>query len=287
MSGYIYLIVELCVLYIVIMLSVAAFKYIYSYTNNKRVWESLHGKFCLVINANTDEGEALCLEVVERGFKLIMIGDNDEKLLSIKSKIKKRSKVCHHVVDFSNCLDYSFLEKYDIGLVINNLRFKDNKPKFFTDQRIERFIDFYFKGQLQMMNHIICSMMERNKGYIVNLAYSYNGHPNPHHALTSSILSAYRSWSESMYYELMPYNINVEFMDTGKLFLYDGGKKYPTLLCPIIQNFAKSVLNTLGSSYFTIPYFPHMIEYLFFMLLPGSWVGRYRSSRNIKFNRDH
>lgn len=285
MSKLVYVATQFLLIYFLLNLAVFILNYIYSCTNNKRVWEALRGKYCLIINANTEEGEALCFEVIERGLKLVMVGDSEEKLHSIKSKIKNKVKVSYHVLDFSNCLDFSFLEKYDIGLVINNLKFKDYKPQFFTDQRIERLIDTYFRGQFQMLNQIICSMMERNKGFIVNIGYTYNIHPNPHRSFLSGIIAAYKSWSESMYYELMPYNINVEYMDVGNLCTSDILAKRPSLFCPSIETFATFFYNTFGSSNFTIPYFPHLLQYVLLMMIPGSFVARYRSSGNIKFNR--
>lgn len=254
------------------------FKYIFSLSNNYKVWESLHGKFVVVTNATTTLGEALCSQLVEKGLKLIIIDDSEEKLISLKQRLMKKTKILYYAIDFSLCSDFSFLKKYDIGLLINLIVLKNYKPQYFINQKIDSTIDLYMRSQFHMMKTVMTSMAEKHKGYILNINFGYSIQPKPLSAFISASIAGYKSWSESMYYEMMPSNVNVEFMDLGPYCQSELEK--PTFFKPTPSKVAKYIASTLGSSYFTVPYYPHMIEYFFIFICPSSLVARYRSNIN-------
>lgn len=154
-------------------------KHFYSISNNHKVWESLQGKFALVTNATSDVGEALCRRLIEKGIKLIITGPCEDKLIDLKARLPNKVKIVHHVIDFSDCSDFSFLEKYDIGLLINKLGFADSRPQYFIDQSSESLIDSYMKGPFHMMRSVLTSMIEKHKGYIVNIGFAYSIKPRP------------------------------------------------------------------------------------------------------------
>lgn len=262
-------------------------KHFYSISSNQKVWESLRDKFALVTNATSDVGEALCRRLTEKGMKLIITGPNERKLIDLKARLSRKVKVVHYTIDFNDCSDFSFLEKYDIGLLINKIGFADSKPQYFIDQGIDSLVDSYIRGPFHMMRSVLTSMTEKHKGYIVSIGFAYSVKPRPHFSLVAAMRLAYRSWSESMYYEMMPFNVNVEYMDTGTIYSQSSSPDTPTLLRPSPDAFAKSVIESLGSSYFTIPYFPHLLEYIGISVIPEFVIARIRSFRNEVFTRNY
>ncbi len=60
---------------------------------------------------------------------------------------------------------------------------------------------------------IMISMVEKHKGYIVNIGLGEFGRPCPYFSLNAAIHTAFKILSESMYYEMMKYNVNVEYME--------------------------------------------------------------------------
>lgn len=255
------------------------FKYLFSLLNNYKVWESLHGKFVVVINANTELGEPICHQVVEKGLKLIMIGDNENALIKLREKILKKTKIIYYAIDLSSISDFSFLEKYDIGLLINLLTMEDQNPKYFINQKISRTVDFHIRSQYQILKTVLTQMTEKHKGFIVTVNLSYSIHPYPQRAFVSALTSSFKLWSESMYYEMMSSNINIEFMDIGPL-TYSHNASKANIFRPTPQIVAKYILKTLGASFFTIPYFPHMLEYIGLFIFPGFIVARQRHAKN-------
>lgn len=260
-------------------------KHFYSILNNRKVWESLRGKFALVTNATSDIGKALCQGLTEKGVNLVMIDTNEHKLADLRTRLTRKVKVVHYAVDIGDCTDFSFLEKYDIGLLINKIGFADSKPQYYIGQNVDSLIDSYVRGPFCMMKSVLTSMIEKHKGYVVNIGLAYSIKPRPHFSFMAAVRLAYRSWSESMYYEMMPFNVNVEYMDIGATCSQSSGRA--SLLRPSPDILARCIIDSLGSSYFTVPYFPHLLQYIITSMVPGFFIARVRSFRNEIFTRSH
>lgn len=255
-------------------------KYLYSITNNHHVWESLHDKFVLITCATTEFGAALCAQLAEKKIKMVILGPIEDKLLDIKAKFGHSVEIFHHAVSISNCFDFTFLDKYDIGLVINTIGDIEGDPLYFMDQNIDSNVDVHVKAPLNLTKSIITSMAEKHKGYVVHIGFGSTDKPSPYFTVPTAIQRAFRSWSESMYYEMMHYNINVEYMQIGRFSKATANTKWWHFQSPSVETVAKCVINTLGSSYFTIPYLFHFIEFMIIMLIPRFLIGRVRYYKN-------
>lgn len=274
--------VQMLLIYVILSTCSDVIKYIYSWFNNEGVWHRLRGKWVLVTNATTVIGVAFCNHLAARGCKLVVTGMNGEALQRLKSSLETRVEVVSFVLDYSAQVDFTFVDKYDIGLVINKIGFFDPDPGCFVDRDIDHFIDYNLRGPLLLMKSVLTTMIERNVGYIVNIGLCYTEKPRAYYTLITSTKAMFRAWSESMYYELKGSKINVEYMDTGSIVLNGRDAK---LLSPDPDTFVHNVLTTFGNSYFTIPYPPHFAEYLFIRFLPEFVVARYRKARLRQFSK--
>jgi 17beta-estradiol 17-dehydrogenase / very-long-chain 3-oxoacyl-CoA reductase len=256
-------------------------KYFYSLSNNEKVWKSLSGKWVLITNVNSEFEEKLCLLLSRKNVKLLLLGPSDAKLQEIKSKFANKIEIVCHSLDLVHQKDFSFLEKYDIGLVINKICPYSTKSEYFIDQNIDYLVDSCIKAPMNLLKTIMNSMAEAHKGFVVNIGFGYSVKPSPKNSLISSIKAEYKSWTESMYYEMMPYNVNVEYMEIGTMCFSDDIENKPSVLRPSVHRTARSVINSLGSSYFTVPYYSHFLLYTLIFVTPKFLVGRLRNSNII------
>lgn len=252
-------------------------KYFYSLTNNEKVWKSLSGKWVLITNVNSEFEEKICFFLAQKNVKLILLGSNENKMIEIKSKISNKVEVVYHCLDIIHQKDFSFLEKYDIGLLINKICPFSCNPEYFMEQNIDFMIDAYVKAPMNLIKTVMNYMADAHSGYIVNIGFNYSIKPSPQYSFIASIKSAYKSWSESMYYEMMSYNVNVEYMEVGDMCFSDDKQFTPNIIRPSVCRTAQSVVNSLGSSYFTVPYFSHFFIYTFIFVTPRFMIGRFRN----------
>lgn len=274
-------IIQMILMYVVLNVNSDIIKYIYSCFNNDNVWHKLKDKWILVTNATTVIGVAFCNHLAARGCKLILTGTNNEALQKLKDSLEPRVKVACFALDYSTQTDFSFVEKYDIGLVINKIGFFNPDPACFVDKDIDHFIDYNLRGPLFLIKSVLTGMIDKNLGYIINVGFRYTEKPRAYYSLITAVKAMFKVWSESMYYELKGSKINIEYMDTGNIVL---NNESPSWLSPDPDTFVNSVLTTFGNSYFTVPYLPHFFEYLFIRFLPKFVVGRYRKAKIKQFS---
>lgn len=261
------------------------FKYLYSYTNNENAWYKIRRKWVVVTNATTELGKAFCKVLAQGGCKLIIIGSNEELLNELKASLEQITTVESYAITFATGHDYSFLERYDIGMVVNKIGFQVAEPNRFIDLDIDHLIDNCLRGPLQLIKIVMGQMAVKQCGYILNIGLTFTDKPRAYYSLITSIKALFRSWSESMYYEMKDYKVNVEYMDSGMIALRSNGVSTPGWFSPTPEKFAESVFRTFGNSYFTVPHFSHFIMYLGMLLTPRFIVGRYRKRYVNRFSK--
>ena len=202
--------------------------------------------------------------------------------MDLKKSLEARVKVDYYVLDYTAQQDLSFLEKYDIGLLINKIGFFDPNPALFIERDVDYFLDHNLRGPLILIKWVLRGMVDRNFGYIINIGFCHVEKPRPFYTLISSVKAMFKSWSANLYYELKGYKINIEYMDVGNIALND---EEPSWLNPDPDKFAASVFSIFGNSYYTVPHFSHFIEYLFIKFLPLFIVARYRKAKLARFSK--
>lgn len=220
------------------------------------------------------------MALARRGVKLVIIGPDEDRLIELKHRLPNKADVLYHPVDITHCTDFSFIEKYDVGLVINKIGDITQDPSHFIDQNVDVILDFNFRAPLNFLKAVITAMAEKHKGYVVNITFGHSIRPSPYYALNAAIRCAFRSWTESMYYEMMPYNVNVEYLEIGDVCDSETKGSKPTIFTPMLSTIADSVVKTIGNSYFTVPYCIHFIQFMLLKLSPKCIMGRLRSNIN-------
>ncbi|KAI5176549.1 17beta-estradiol 17-dehydrogenase / very-long-chain 3-oxoacyl-CoA reductase [Pancytospora epiphaga] len=259
-------------------------KYLYSWVNNGDVWEKLKNKWVLVTNANTVVGSAICRNLAARGCRLILTGANTDSLVQLHdSLLNVTDRIVYFNVDYLSQSNYSFIDEYDIGLVVNKIGFYDAEPAAFTDSDLDLFIDFNVRGPLSLLKAVVSKMTQQNQGYVLTLSFRFGAKPRAYYSLITAVKAMFRTLSESMYYELKESNVVFEYMETGRVSLRE---EDATLISPTVDSVVDTAFDLFGSSYYTIPYLPHFCEYYFLlMFLPKFIVARYRRLNIKRFTK--
>lgn len=260
------------------------FKYFYSCANNESAWLKIRDKWVVVTNATSEVGQAFCRAIARRGCKLILLGPNESKLEELKNSMEEVVPVVTYRVDYFSTHDYSFLEEYDIGLLVNKIGFQVAEPNCFIDFGIDHLIDHCLRGPMNLIRVVLRQMASKKQGYILNIGFGFTEKPRAYYSMITAIKALFRSWSESMYYELKDEKVIVEYMDSGMIALKESGMVKPGWGKPTPDEFAESVFKTFGNSYFTVPHFSHFLYYLGMLLAPKFIVGRYRKGRTRSFS---
>ncbi len=155
----------------------------------------------LITGASSGIGESLAIQLSQKGYEVIAIGRNIERLNKLKEKINCTIE-SNDISIIENC--YKLFEKYqDIDLLINNAGFGDNG--FFTQTDLNK--------ELNMINtninslHVLTKlylkkMVEDNKGNILNIGSIAGFLPGPlmatYYATKAYVVSLTKSVSKEL-----------------------------------------------------------------------------------------
>ena len=156
----------------------------------------------LVTGASSGIGRDLAKELSKRGYDIILVARNEEKLNEVASEIKTKVEVIPmdiSVVD--NCKKlYSMVE--DVDILVNNAGFGVFGKFINTDlDREVKLIDTNVTAVHVLTKLFLKNMVERDKGYILNVS-SIAGH------LPGPLMAAY--YSSKHYVYILSESINEE-----------------------------------------------------------------------------
>ncbi len=156
----------------------------------------------LVTGASSGIGRDIAKELSKRGYDIILVARNEEKLNEVASEIKTKVEVIPmdiSVVD--NCKKlYSMVE--DVDILVNNAGFGVFGKFINTDlDREVKLIDTNVTAVHVLTKLFLKNMVERDKGYILNVS-SIAGH------LPGPLMAAY--YSSKHYVYILSESINEE-----------------------------------------------------------------------------
>lgn len=173
----------------------------------------MEGKKALVTGASSGIGRDIAIELGRRGYNLILVARDKEKLQETASRIKTNVKIIiKDLSSMDNCKDlYEETKKEEIDILINNAGFGVHG----------KFVDTNLEKELKMIEtnitavHILTKlflkdMVDRNSGHILNVASMAAFAPGPlMSAYYASKAYVYRL-SEGIKTELKKNNSNVK-----------------------------------------------------------------------------
>lgn len=250
---------------------------------NYRVWKNLGNRSILITGATDGIGKAIALELSKRKKNIIILGRNSEKLEDVKSEIIKNGSNCvSFLCDLSKEQDFDFLKPEEqtpkdllnIGMLINNAGVSSEHPKYLIeDNRIDDIIKVNMLNLVKLTQKILQNM---KNGYVINIGSMLADTTSPLLSTYSASKSFLKSFSLSLNIEeanritssKKKINNHVELINTGLVCSKMSKVRKDNLFTPTSQNFAKSILETIGSLKENFPYLPHLFLYVLLSLIP-------------------
>ena len=136
----------------------------------------------LVTGASSGIGEEIAKELAKRGYDIILVARNEEKLKDVASKIKTNTRII--TIDLSNkenCKKlYEETKNEDIDILINNAGFGVHGKFCDTDLAKEvQMIETNIAAVHILMKLFLKDMVKKNSGYILNVASMAAFGPGP------------------------------------------------------------------------------------------------------------
>ena len=187
----------------------------------------------LITGASSGIGKCLALSLASKGYDIILVGRDKEKLEQVRKKINTNSEV--YLCEVSKEKDlYTLYDKYkneNIDILINNAGF--GLFGLFTETDLDReleMIDVNVKAYHILTKLFLKDFVKRNSGYILNVCSSAGFMAGPR-------LSTY--YATKNYVTKLTMAINEELRQTGS-------KVYIGALCPgpVNTNFTKTAKGT-------------------------------------------
>jgi 17beta-estradiol 17-dehydrogenase / very-long-chain 3-oxoacyl-CoA reductase len=211
--------------------------------------------------------------MAEKGYCVLLVSRNPEKLNKVKKEIELKYKNCFEVrtlaVDFSKSNIYETikaeLQKLDeIHVLINNVGMTYRYPEYFTriedsENFITSIINVNINSCTRLIHMVLPQMVEKKRGIILNVASYSACFPTPLLAIYSGTKVYVDYFSRALNQEysekgiiiqsVIPYYVSTPMIRSPKL----------SFMIPSADKFVKCALKTVGFESRTFGYFPHTV----------------------------
>lgn len=229
-----------------------------------------------IITGSTDGiGLAYAHEFAKKGYNLLLISRNQEKLDAVKKDIQEKSnqhgkEIRTYKADFTSLDIYEGIEKEikqlpKVDVLINNVGMSYSFPEFYASPQLNE------KNQ-QMINvnsvscarmcFIVLPIMESQKyGVVLNVSSFTALNPIPLLAIYAATKAFVDIFSRSIAYEYAKKGIIIQSVLPGYVTTNMSKIRNPTWLAPTPETYVKSQLKTVGLDGQTTGYYSHELQY--------------------------
>ncbi|MFA5624889.1 MAG: SDR family NAD(P)-dependent oxidoreductase [Bradymonadales bacterium] len=180
--------------------------------------------YALVTGASSGIGRAIALELAAGGADLLLLSNDEEGLKTLKASISRDFGVKVEIL----CMDLaranaakkvlSFCQEHEItvDMLVNNVGvFSFGALACTPPERVEAMIALHISCSTALIQAFAPSLMERRRGYILNISSMSVWMPMPGIGVYNATKSYIRNLSLSLYYELKPYKVGVTVVCPG------------------------------------------------------------------------
>jgi 3-hydroxy acid dehydrogenase/malonic semialdehyde reductase len=182
-------------------------------------------KIVLITGATSGIGEATAVLLAKKGFRVVITGRRNERLLALKEKIRKESVSDVYSLNFDirkqdetdAAIDSLPPEWQKIDILINNAGLAVGLNSI--DEGIiddwERMIDTNVKGLLYITRKVVPGMVQRKSGHIVNISSLAGKETYPSGNVYCATKHAVQSLTKGMRIDLLKHGIKVSSVAPG------------------------------------------------------------------------
>jgi hypothetical protein len=186
---------------------------------------SLQDKLVLITGGSSGIGKQLAMDMLRAGAKVIIVSNQSEKLELAREELIQISPNVYAVeCDVGNPASVLRMRGEVImecgcpDIIINNAGFATYRTfECCTLEEIERIISVNLTGAMRCTHVFIQEMIERRSGVIVNMASISGKMIITPHGTYCAAKQGLVAWSETLKYELSPFNIKVAVVCPGKV----------------------------------------------------------------------
>lgn len=239
------------------------------------------GKWAIVTGATDGIGKAIAFELAKKGMNVLLISRTEQKLVDTAEQIKakySRVEADYLVVDFSNFDDKakaavaSHVKDMEVGVLVNNVGVSYSFPKFYhelSDEDADNLVEMNIFSTQTMTRIVLPGMLERSKGYIINISSAASASPCPLLAAYNASKSWINGLSESLDGEYAAKGVRVQsqipLFVTTKLAKI----RKSSLTVPTPESYARASVNAFGYESLVSPYWAHAAMVWALSLLPA------------------
>lgn len=242
-----------------------------------------------MVTGSTDGiGKEFAIQLAKKGFNLILIARNKEKLATTKEQIVKECggkgapaiSVETVQFDFSDATRFDQLAKTlsakagDISVLVNNVGVSHEHPEYFEEvdpSALDAIITVNCLNTVRLTRALLPAMIERHRGLILNLG-SFSGEtPIPLLQTYSASKAFLRTWSIALASEVRAKGVDVQLLNT--YFVVSNMSKFrkATWMIPSPASYVRASLKVAGQEDFLAPYGPHALLGELMKLVPD-WL---------------
>ena len=250
------------------------------------------GRWAVVTGASEGIGKEFCIQLARRGYNIALLSRSQGKLESVAA-ICEESKVEVKVipVDFSKHPD-SYIETLtkelsplDVEVLVNNVGISFPYPEHYlkTDKQLDdQILNINIQSMLSMTRLLLPQMVEKKRGYVINLGSFSGDVPVPLLSTYSASKAFVEFFSETLQQEYLKDGIVVKCA-TPMFVATEMAKMRPSLTVPTLAKVVSGVLNKMGPGLVTFsPYWVHAIMSSVITCLPAFYRTPFLYKSNLK-----
>ncbi|KAK6184100.1 hypothetical protein SNE40_006632 [Patella caerulea] len=239
------------------------------------------GSWAVVTGCTDGIGKAYAEQLAERGINVVLISRTASKLDDLAKEIESKYKVQTRVVavDFTRADIYSTisrsLEGLEIGTLVNNVGMSFPFPEYFIElenreQVIRDMINVNMLSMTMLTSMVLPAMVERRRGYIINIASTAATAPLALLGLYSASKVYMDYFSQTLQQEVSNKGITVQVVLPGFVATKLSKIKKTSFMIPSPTTYVRSALATVGIENRTFGFWSHAVQgFLMASILPS------------------
>ena len=175
-------------------------------------------KTILITGTSSGIGKETAILFAQKGWKVVATM-RDQEHLSLFTNIENITTYVLDVTDkksIKSCIKQVIQDVGKIDVIVNNAGIYTTNPLELTsDETIDQVVETNIKGLLYTTKTILEHFRENKSGIIVNISSIAGRVTFPFQSIYHTSKWAIEGFSESLYYELKPFNIKVKVIEPG------------------------------------------------------------------------